>query len=125
MTVPLCWAVFILFMHGIPGSELIYKDPWRLFRFDKMAHMALFAIFVVTLNIGFRKQSHFRRPRIHARKFSVVVAIVYGGLLEFSQSHLFEKRCTDPIDFLADMIGAFGGLILFRLIYGKELLRSF
>jgi len=110
-------------MHSIPGFDLVYNDPWRLFEFDKLAHMVLFAGFVLTQIIAYRKQIALRKLRNHAKKYAVVIALVYGALIEFFQSQFFFLRTSDPVDFLANAIGVFLGLALFRLIYGSELSR--
>lgn len=107
-------------MHSIPGYDLMYDDPWRLFEFDKLAHMGLFAGFVLTQVVAFRKQVFLRGLNRYAGRWAVVIALVYGAGLELMQGQLFISRTSDPLDFLANAMGAFFGLLLFRLVYGPD-----
>ncbi|MDZ4823147.1 MAG: VanZ family protein [Flavobacteriales bacterium] len=122
--IPLSWALLILAMHSIPGFDLAYRDPWQLLRIDKLAHAGMFAAFVAMLMVAFRKQDRYSGIRIHAQKISVLISISYGGLLELYQGQLFVERTSDLHDFAANTIGAFLGLILFRMVYGHELART-
>lgn len=124
MSVPVCWAIFVFFMHSIPGFDIRYEDPWQIFKFDKLAHVALFAVLVITSVVGFRKQVYIRGLRAYPRFWAVSFALVYGGLLEYYQGALFVQRASDPVDFLANSLGVLVGLLSFRVIYGKELSRQ-
>lgn len=119
----LLWVLVIAGLYAIPGFDLVYTDAWDLLTFDKLAHMFLFAVLVNLLMVSFRKQFRVRTFRIHARKWSLFIAISLGALLEFMQGTYFVMRTSDPMDFLANTLGAFSGLLLFRLVYGKELSR--
>lgn len=119
--IPVVWALAILVLYSIPGFDLTYEEPWDLLRLDKIAHMGMFAMMFFVLMVAFRKQGEFRRLKFHARKFSLVITILYGAVLEFYQGAFFVERTSDLIDFFANTIGAFMGIILFRIIYGKEL----
>lgn len=124
ITLAFCWALLIFGLHCIPGFDLKYRDPWQLLRMDKLVHMGMFAMFVVMLMAGFRKQDRFRTLRLHSRKWSLLISIVYGGVLEFVQGTFFLERTTDVYDFVANTIGSFLGLFLFRIIYGSELAKA-
>lgn len=123
MAIPVVWGILIFFMHGIPGCDLVYRDFWQSLTFDKLAHVALFAVFVMTQVVAFRKQVVFRTLRQSARLWALCIALVYGALLEFLQSVFFFMRSYDPIDLIANGIGAFVGLLTFRLIYGPQFVR--
>jgi len=120
MIIPFAWGLFIFFMHSIPGYDLVYDDPWRLFEFDKLAHMVLFAGFVLTQTVAYRKQVSVRTLNRNPRRWAVSIALVYGAGLEIMQGAMFVSRTSDPLDFLANAMGAFLGLFLFRLIYGPD-----
>ncbi len=124
ISVPACWATFIFFMHSIPGLDITYDDPWQLVKFDKLAHMGMFAVLVLTIMVAFRKQGYSRTLRNHARKMAMLMSITYGGILEYFQGSLFPQRVTDPMDFVANTLGVFLGIVLFRIVYGRELSRS-
>ncbi len=119
MAVPTLWAAVIFFVYSIPGGDLIYEDIWSFFRFDKFVHVGVFALWVVMLIIAFKKQGTNRYLKNNARIVAFFIALAYGGLLEYFQSKWFLERATDPFDFIANMVGAFVGLALFRMVYGK------
>lgn len=119
MAVPVLWAAIIFFVYSIPGDDIVYIDLWAFFRFDKFVHISVFAIWVVTLIVAFIKQGTNRQLKNNARTIAFFLAVAYGGLLEYFQAKLFIERTSDMMDFFANLIGAFAGLLLFRLIYGK------
>jgi VanZ family protein len=120
MAVPLLWAAIIFFAYSIPGNDLAYTDPWDILKFDKIVHFTLFAVFVLVLVIAFKKQRQIRFVHFYSRAYAVSIAILYGTALELVQGIFFIGRFSDPLDFVANAIGAFGGLLLFRLIYGRS-----
>ena len=115
------WAITILALCGIPGDHLPDLSIWELLSFDKVAHAFVFALLVVFLLIGFKKQFTYPWLRYNAKKTALIFSISYGGLIELFQGTVFAGRTTDVIDFIANTLGCFLGLLLFRLIYGKEL----
>jgi len=121
--IPVVWALAILVLYSIPGFDLSYEEPWDLLRLDKIAHMGLFAVMFLVLMVAFRKQGSYRRLKFHARKFSLILTLLYGGVLEFYQGAFFIERSSDLLDFIANSVGAFLGILLFRILYGKELAR--
>lgn len=124
MAVPLCWAAMILGLYSVPGFDLKYEDPWQWVGVDKFAHIGIFAILVTTLIVAFKKQSNSRLYRIHAKKYALIYSIIYGGILELYQGQLFVQRSSDIMDFAANIIGSFMGVLIFHIIYGINLSRS-
>ena len=86
--------------------------------------MAVFTLFTATLITGLRRQNRSTRANARAKSVAFTIAIAYGALLEVGQGWLMQDRTPDFFDFLANVLGVFFGLILFRLIYGPELSRS-
>jgi len=121
--IPVVWALAILVLYSIPGFDLSYEEPWDLLRLDKIAHMGLFAVMFLVLMVAFRKQGSYSRLKFHARKFSLILTLLYGAVLEFYQGAFFIERSSDLLDFIANSVGAFLGILLFRILYGKELAR--
>lgn len=119
LAVPIIWAAIIFFVYSIPGGDIVYQDLWSLLKFDKLVHMGIFALWVNMLIVAFKKQSTSRPLKQNARLVAVSFALAYGGILEFYQSKWFIDRTTDPYDFIANTLGAFIGLLVFRIIYGK------
>lgn len=92
---------------------------WGVLGVDKIAHAAIFAIFVVILMVGFNRQSTSFALRRRATIVALIIAISYGAVLEGIQGMVFVQRTTDIIDLLANITGAFVGIVIFRIIYGK------
>lgn len=124
MAVPLVWVVAVFFLYSIPGEDLVYDDPWRLLRTDKLGHMAVFAMLCISLTVALRKQTEMPWLRQRPRAAALVFCIVYGGVLEILQGACFQSRTTDLLDFAANSIGALCGLLLFRLVYGARWMSS-
>jgi len=116
-----CWALLLLALYAIPGAELQSMGFWELFAADKFAHAIVFALFTLILRVGMRRQTLFPGMTYRSAWMSVIIVICYGGILEYFQGQLFEGRHSDILDFTANTIGAFFGLLLFRIIYGREL----
>jgi len=84
----------------------------------------MFGLLVLTLIIAFRKQQQFNFLHRHEKKLALLITIFYAAILEYYQGKYFVARTTDPLDFVADSVGAFLGILFFRLIYGRALFRS-
>jgi VanZ family protein len=119
-TVGILWALFILALCGLPGGGFPDLSFWRLLTFDKFAHAFVFAVLVVLLIVGFKKQRTFPVLRYIAVKAAMAFSLIYGALVELLQKLIFIDRTGDLIDFIANSLGCFIGLLAFYLIYGKE-----
>ena len=114
------WAILILILYGLPGQDFPDLSFWEMLSFDKFIHAFMFAVLVLLLIVGFKKQYSYKKLRYNSMKVSVGVAFIYGSLLEFFQEILFIERYSDWFDFIANTAGCFLGLSLFYLIYGKQ-----
>jgi VanZ family protein len=113
------WGILILLLYSIPGSDVPSLDLWGVIGIDKIAHATLFAIFVVILIVGFKRQSTSRILRRRAILVAIISAATYGAILEGIQGMVFVQRTTDIVDLMANIIGAFTGIVIFRIIYGN------
>ena len=114
------WALFILLLCSAPGDQLPEAGFWDLLSFDKFVHAFLFAIQVLVLIVGFRRQYSYSVLRYYARSAAFVTGVIYGIIIEILQLLVFSGRSFDLYDVLANIIGCILGIILFRIIYGKE-----
>ena len=112
--VPLIWATLIVFLHGIPGSDLALRDWTVLFHLDKLAHAAIFTILSCSVFIALGKSGRIRQYKL----FALFGLSLFGIVLEFSQGLWFHQRDTSGMDMLADFLGVILGRVAFRLIYG-------
>ncbi|MFM1932196.1 MAG: hypothetical protein RL226_1499 [Bacteroidota bacterium] len=116
----LVWAALIAFMYFVPGKDLPVVSFWDVFGFDKVGHFVVFAIFSLILKTGLRRQIKFGKVRRLAMRWTLWITIPYGGILEFLQGQLIPDRTSDWLDFVANVLGVLFGLVIFRLIYGKQ-----
>ncbi|MFA0962387.1 VanZ family protein [Roseivirga sp. BDSF3-8] len=110
------WAVIILFLTLTPGADMPYTDIWSLFRFDRFAHLFVFAILVLLLTVGFRKQYSFHLLRNNNVRIALGVSVLYGITLELLQGAI-PGRSLELIDFVANTLGSLGGTGIYFLIY--------
>jgi glycopeptide antibiotics resistance protein len=117
------WALVILALTLSPGSIMPDLPFWDLLRFDKVAHIFVFAVLVFQLAMGFYKQYRFRVLRYHALQSAFIFSVIYGGLIELLQGMLFHDRHTDVIDFIANTLGCIAGASLFHGLFKNIYLR--
>lgn len=115
------WALIILILCCMPGNKfphLKYAFPIPI---DKMVHFILFFVLgfllLRALN-GLDVYTSFSRAGI----FTILYCLAYGILIEILQGLVFTSRSAEIMDALADLTGAFGGVIIFRTLYKRRLL---
>lgn len=114
------WGFFILILVGLPGKDVPDMSLWSLLTPDKIFHSVIFGFFVLLLIIGFTKQHTFIYLYYHAKSTAIIFGIIYGGITEILQMIVFTERTADIMDFAANSIGCFLGLIVFYIIYGRK-----
>jgi glycopeptide antibiotics resistance protein len=113
------WAILILILCGLPGSNFPKLSFLDWLRPDKIVHLILFGIQSYLLIIGFIRQDRFPALKANAIRWGVLLSISYGALVEVLQATIFIGRSGDIRDVLANSIGAIIGLYFFRK-YGKR-----
>lgn len=107
-------------MYFLPGKDLPMVDAWDLLKFDKIGHFSVFCVFAIVLKTGLSRQIRYRQVRQQAARWTFLISISYGGVLEFLQGRLIQDRTSDIWDFAANTIGVVVGIVIFRVIYGKQ-----
>ena len=113
------WAILILVLCGLPGSNFQKLSFLELLLPDKIVHLILFGIQSYLLIIGFIRRDRFPGLRANAIRLGVLLSISYGALVEVLQTTVFIGRSGDIRDALANSIGAFIGLYFFSK-FGKR-----
>ena len=108
-TIAIVWAVIIAILHAIPGSDFPEFSFSDIFQLDKLIHAVIFMIGVYLFGVALKEQR-----KIQFFGYVVISFIVYGLLLEVLQSLVFVARSTDLLDWLADIIGVFLGVWIFK-----------
>lgn len=113
------WAILILILCGLPGSNFPKLSFLEWLRPDKIVHLILFGIQSYLLITGFIRQDRFPALRLNAVLLGVLLSVSYGALVEVLQATIFIGRSGDIRDAIANAIGALIGLYFFRK-YGKR-----
>ena len=115
------WMIVVMGLYSIPGSDLESMSFWQAMSLDKLAHLICFAILSLTMAAGFRRQNLFGGLNSHPFRYAILIGVIYGGVLELIQGAVFEERHSDVYDFVANSLGVIFGIVIFRIIYGREL----
>ena len=121
---PVFWAVSILFLCLIDTKELPSVTYLELMEFDKLVHIVLFGLLMLSCTVALRKQTRIAWAQKNAMVIALLFSVVYGSVIEVVQSFMVQDRTGELYDVLANGIGAFLGILFFRIIYGKELFRA-
>ena len=115
------WSIFILVLCGLPGSSFPRLAFLDWLRPDKIVHLFLFGVESFLLITAFDQQTLSNKLRRRARFQGVLIAILYGILVEVLQNTIFIGRSGDYRDAIANAIGAFIGLWIFNRFEKKNL----
>lgn len=101
----LLWALVILVLCLIPGKDLPRYRWADLLSFDKFVHAGVFFVLAWLMVVAVKPTWDTRAVR-----WTAVVCVVYGGLLEVMQGTLMTDRYADIGDFVANGLGVALGL---------------
>lgn len=107
----LFWAGVILLLSLSPGNTIERLPLIPVPYFDKIAHWAMYLIFMVLWLNAFWHQH--QRLRWWHVVVSGVVSIVYGGIMEVGQSSISTGRAQEMADFWANTAGVVCGTPVF------------
>lgn len=110
------WAVCILVLTLMPVGDvpkLSWADQLRL---DKFVHAFLFGVQGVLLGVALGGSRNWSSP-VRPLVWALVVAILFGAVVEVLQEMMQLGRNGDPLDLLADALGALAG---FFFLWGKQ-----
>ncbi|MBC6996445.1 VanZ family protein [Neolewinella lacunae] len=101
------YACFVLVISLLPGAALPVVPDWNLlFSPDKIAHFGVYAIFALLLSAIFTE-----RRKLWGLIAAIGLAGTFGGLMEVLQGTVTAGRSFDPVDMVANLLGAaFGGI---------------
>ena len=111
---PLAWALLILGLHAVPGSDLPQESLLDLLHADKVIHLGMFAVLSSSVFVALGKSGSIRKYKW----FAGLALFFYGIGLEFAQDLWFVGREASWGDILADGLGVLAGRLAFRGIYG-------
>ena len=105
------WSVLMAVLMFIPGSgypSLSFSGT------DFLVHVVLFAFWAFLTVQGLYKQAHWPALRFYRGFAVVLLGVLWGVVLELIQGFLLWERSAGLDDYLADIVGIFGGLFVFE-----------
>ncbi|SEP85369.1 VanZ family protein [Neolewinella agarilytica] len=110
------YGLLLAYVSLAPGTKLPAIPDWStLFSPDKVAHFGAYAIFALLLSVLYSERG------AKGILFAVFIAAAYGTLMEFLQAVAGTGRSFDPVDMVANLLGAIlGGLLFFLFYYFKN-----
>lgn len=105
---PFIWAAIILIVTSIPSPELTVVEPYAFAGADKIVHAALYGVLGwlaarASLRFGFN---------FGAAALTFASVAVFGAADEWHQQFVI-GRLADPVDWIADVLGAAFGMLIF------------
>lgn len=110
------WSLAILVLTLSPGYAMPETPDWNFLQFDTFAHFFVFGILTLLMIVGFTKQYTFKRLKSNPVGYAILIAVIYGVLIEFAQG-IIPERFFDIKDMIANTVGCFTGWLGFYLIY--------
>ncbi|RBL93176.1 VanZ family protein [Chitinophaga flava] len=108
------WIILILILCTLPGKDIPTNSFLERIHFDKFVHFGLFGGIVLFLSMGV--YWHKKHISAFTLLLFVVVAAVYGFVIELIQKYWAVGRSFDLYDVLADTLGAAAGVIVFKIV---------
>ncbi len=107
------WTIIIFVLSAYPGNQLPKVPVWQ---FDKIIHTLMYAILSFCLLLPYAKQFLIQKNRFIIGGSIVFFGILYGGLMEILQTHIFINRSGNWYDFFANSLGAILGVFFYPII---------
>ncbi len=108
------WAFLILLLCGFPGNKIPELTFLEWLHPDKIAHLLIFGVQCFLLLKGFEKQTQYGFLNRNYISLALTISVLYGCIVEVLQEYVFLHRSGDFRDTIANAIGAFLGLWIYR-----------
>ena len=114
----MAWAIIVLVLSTLSGAEVSRFPLVNIPNMDKVVHFSMYFVFTFLMMYDFArfKEKTFSWKQIIV--FSLLAAIVYGGMMELLQSIPKIHRSCDIKDFMANSVGAIVAVLLYKPLDG-------
>lgn len=116
------WMVFVT-SFSLFSFEGVQSSRFDIPHLDKLVHFTFYFGMVVTGSMAF-VVGRVDQPKEKLLKwlwYLFVFAVLYGIVIEVIQYKFTVDRQGDPLDALANSLGAFVGMLLVRILFFKKL----
>lgn len=113
-TLAIGWLLLMCFLFVMPSTNLPKGGWWVDIQLDKIVHIGLFA------GLIFLWASAFELHLPATKWIVLVLAVLYGTLVELVQKQWIPNRSFDVYDIIADAAGAVLGLFVWLRVYKKN-----
>ncbi|MCP3930404.1 MAG: VanZ family protein [Bacteroidetes bacterium] len=107
------WSFVIFILSVIPGVSLP-ESFLDLLSLDKFAHIFVYGVLAYLLLRGLSKK---KTVTLIVLGFVVFTSSLYGVLMEIVQFSFFPHRYFEVFDIIANIIGSFAGVAIFKFIH--------
>lgn len=113
------WSIVILTLSLIPSRNLQKIVIWDFVGIDKVGHFGVYAILVFLLVRGFCLQFNDGIFRYSLAAYSIIIGLIYGGILEYLQWRVAPSRSGEIADFVANFLGCILGAAFYYIVSRK------
>ena len=111
------WSLVILVLSAMPGISLP-ESFWDFISMDKVGHLGVYGIQTFLLLFGLSKLISNDAKKVVV--IALIISILYGILMEAMQYTFFPYRYFEYLDIIANIIGSFTGLLIFKFFNTKK-----
>lgn len=118
----LAWSLIMLFLFLLPVNNLSIKPPISFI--SEIVHMVMFFFFTLLLVYDQMKSGSLEKPSFYNYLIAVLLSLLFGSVIELSQSLLGSGRKAEVLDIMFDLLGSIlsvGFMLLFyRILRGQS-----
>jgi VanZ family protein len=108
------WFLIVLGLMCTPRNQLPESKLFSIIFFDKMVHVACFALLVILFYYPIGKTDGTAAGKLNYLARLTIAAVVWGITTELIQRYFIPGRSFDLLDWLADSLGAIAAFFVVR-----------
>jgi VanZ family protein len=105
------YLILVTVLLCLPGKAFssVSADWMEQYHIDKVIHVGIFALLVFLFCNPIQAKGFFNNLIVKVYFIIMIVAIIYGLIMEFVQGSFVANRSFDWLDVVADIVGAYIG----------------
>ncbi|MFY0592897.1 VanZ family protein [Roseivirga sp.] len=119
-TPSILWGMTVAILMLLPQDSF---SESKFLSYDKLAHIGVFGLLSFLFLIGTQKNKYFLGSKMRKWVKPLIICILYSTILELLQN-FSPGRAVDFYDFIANVVGAISGVILFYIFKKNNLVIS-